>query len=207
MDASGHSGNDGVSAGATLADIAGDALRMQERLAAMAQRRAQARRSGAEHERSMARQRASQQAEHHNATVESRREKEEEDAHRQSRLQEEQHTTRKERVGSLPDDFVLPAIALLCLTCVLLLRLLLDGLCPQLAHWDVRARTFVGGKAVREAQDAQEQYKRLLHQKQELDAQRRCDEQARYVAGMHQRLIDRFRVRPPPRPTILAQPP
>jgi len=52
-------------------------------------------------------------------------------------------------------------------------------------------------RALQELEQAhmdQEEHKQLIAQKKQLNLQRRRDEQARYIAGVHQRLIERFKV-------------
>ncbi len=94
----GSGGGGGGMQSSKAAAVAGPAFHLQEQVKALAKRRAQARKSGAEHERSLARQQASNRAEdlaEARVTEEERRAAEQ---RQRQRTQEERRTVRKERV-------------------------------------------------------------------------------------------------------------
>eukprot|EP00750_Incisomonas_marina_P033121 INCI9575.1.p1 GENE.INCI9575.1~~INCI9575.1.p1 ORF type:complete len:459 (-),score=80.77 INCI9575.1:90-1364(-) len=128
-----------------VAFVAGPAFHKQEDAKALAKRRARARKTGAEYERSLARQKASKRAEQIAEVQSSHRERRVAEQTRQAQLREERRTARKER------------------------------------------------EAQKAREDA-EKHRQLLNKKRELSLQRRRDEQTRYIAGIHQRLIERFKV-------------
>lgn len=83
-----------------VAFVAGPAFHKQEDAKAMAKRRARARKTGAEYERSLARQKASKRAEQIAEVQSSHRERRAAEQNRQAQLREERRTARKERVSA-----------------------------------------------------------------------------------------------------------